>query len=224
MSETLPISVVLTTFNSEKFIKESLDSVFNQLLSPSEIIVVDNGSSDSTRDIVEGFQIPFFVQTEGKVGTSRNLGAEKTHSQFIKYLDGDDLLEPDALEVLYWEQKTSGAPYVYGQSLNFIDPSYVAKNSGSLAHVEKPLLTPMTLTSLVDRLVFDKYGFPESDNHSWNRWFVQATAGKMQVQTISTVVGKRRIHNDNISHQQDAKSELFKLIAQKLEKGSGNNG
>jgi len=53
---------------------------------------------------------------------------------------------------------------------------------------------------------------------------VQATAGKMQVQTISTVVGKRRIHNDNISHQQDAKSELFKLIAQKLEKGSGNNG
>lgn len=217
MTWKLPIAVVITTFNSEKFIKEAIDSVINQSKAPTEFIVVDNGSIDTTRDIVRSFGIPFFVQTEGKVGTSRNLGLAKTTSQFIKYLDADDWLESSALEQLYAGHLKTGAPYVYGQSQNFIDPTYNRNRAGFLAQVAEPITSPITLTSLVEREIFKVYGQPESDNYSWNRWLTLSLRQKISNGVIDQVVGYRRIHNENISHEHDAKFELFRLIAQKLE-------
>lgn len=223
MSNRLPVAVVITTFNSENFVKEAIESVINQSKLPAEIIVVDNGSSDATKHVVEKFGIPFIIQTEGKVGTSRNLGLAKTTSQFIKYLDGDDWLEPRALERLYAEHIKRGALYIYGQSQNIIDPSYTRNPEGFLAQVQMPIRSPIVLTSLVERSVFTSFGQPDSDNHSWNRWFTFAIKEKISISNVDEVVGYRRIHNENISHQKEAKLELFKLIAHKLEVEGGKS-
>ena len=211
-----PIALIVTTFNSEKFIAETLQSIFDQTLQPAEVIVVDNGSTDGTERIVTALNIPFHVQIEGRVGTSRNLGLSKVSSPLVKFQDGDDLMLPEALQALAKALSANNADYVYGKSTNFIDETYAATAQKSIAHSDIPIGTPTVLNSLMHRRIFDTYGRPEEDNHSWNRWFSEATSKGLVAVQIDEHVGRRRVHGDNVSLQADAKSELFNLLAERI--------
>ncbi len=218
MIDPVEIAVVITTFNSERFIGEAIESVVRQTLQPAEIVVIDNGSTDSTESMVATRNIPFYVQTDGHVGRSRNLGLQVTKSPLIKYLDGDDLLSPSALQDLWDGLSSQNGHYAYGKNTNFVDESYTVAKAKEIAHTETPVASGITLNSLMHRSVFETYGLPEEDNHSWNRWFVEATEKGMRSVLVEAVVGRRRIHDSNISHQEDAKTELFNLIAAKLQR------
>jgi len=217
MSNNLPVAVIITTYNSEKFVKDAIDSVLNQTKNPEEIIVIDNGSSDSTESLVREYGIRFESQTTGQVGESRNLGIKKSESQIIKFLDADDLLEPDALENLYNAHLSSPSELIYGQMLNFMDPTISDSKPENFLHMQTPFHTMTVLSALVPRELFLKYGFPEQDNHSWNRWYIRAQSKGLAVLRIDAVIGKRRIHKQNISHDVAAKAEMFKWIALKME-------
>ena len=218
MINNLPIAVIITTFNSERFINDAIQSVMRQSILPEEIIVIDNGSSDTTESIVKGLGISFQVQTTGQVGASRNLGIKLTKSPFIKFLDADDLLEINALELLYNASLASSSDFIYGKIINFVDPiiDNSKLNSKRFIHTQSPLYSMVTLSSLVAREVFTQYGLPESDNQSWNRWYIVARSKRMAISRIDAIIGKRRIHDSNISHDKTAKSELFNWIALKM--------
>ena len=217
------IAVVITTFNSDQFIIETVASVRAQTLQPAEIVVIDNGSTDKTEELVNSMGIPFFVQTEGRVGTSRNLGLAKTASPLIKFLDGDDLLLPDALEILCDGLESSQAPYVYGKSNNFTDVTYATTAATNIAHSDVPIASPTVLNSLMQRSIFETFGLPEEDNHSWNRWFSTAQSHGLIAHIVDAHVGLRRIHGANVSLQEDAKSEVFRLLAERIKQNRAKN-
>jgi len=210
------ICVIITTFNSEKFISSAIESVISQNIAPAEIVVVDNGSSDSTRSKVEDFGLPFFTQTKGRVGESRNFGLEKTISPFVKFLDADDLLKPKALEVLQGALKLDQFQFVYGQNLNFVDSTYPPVGNALFAHTDVPIFSPTPLNAMVRRDVFKVFGLPQEDNFSWVRWFTQINSKGLQVAKVQDIVAMRRIHSENISHTTNSKSELFKLIRNQI--------
>jgi len=214
------ICVVITTFNSEKFISSAIESVISQNVVPTEIVVVDNGSSDSTRAKVEDFGLPFFTQTTGRVGASRNFGLEKTASPFVKFLDADDLLKPKALETLQNALRLEQAQFVYGQNLNFIDSTYPPVGHGAYAHTDIPIFSPTPLNAMVHRDVFKEFGLPQGDNFSWVRWFTEVKSRGLQATKVHDIVAMRRIHSENISHTTNSKSELFKLIRNQIANGN----
>jgi len=212
----MSIALIITTFNSEKYLDEAINSALSQTRHPAELIVVDNGSVDATQSISERYGIPFFVQTAGLVGESRNLGVSITQSPFIKFLDGDDVLEKGALADLLAGHQVSGADLIYGQNVNFlnrVDENLDAKN---FAHTGKPIHSATVLNSLIPRETFHKYGLPDQDNHSWNRWIVNSKIAGLHMHKIQDVVGYRRIHDSNMSHAEVSKRELFELIASNL--------
>lgn len=223
MSHGIPIALILTTFNSENFLEDSIKSVFSQKLLPNEFIIIDNGSSDSTQSIANQHSIPFFVQRDGLVGESRNLGLIKTNSPLIKFLDGDDILADSALFDLHAGFQSSHADLVYGQNLNFVDRTESEENQKSFAHTSNPIHTAMVLNSLLTRLSFAKYGLPDQDNYSWNRWLTKAKNSGLNMHKIDELVGHRRIHDSNISHEESAKKELFNLIATNLKQKKTND-
>ena len=217
------ICVIITTFNSEKFISSAIESVLSQDIAVAELVVVDNGSNDSTRVIVENLGIPFFIQTSGKVGESRNLGLQKTDSTFVKFLDADDLLKPNALSSLRGSLASNQSLFVYGQNLNFVDSKYPPQGNSNFAHTDVPIFSPTPLNALVHRDVFSLFGLPEGDNFSWVRWFTNAKSKGLQVLKVDEVVGLRRIHSENISHNTNSKSELFKMIRDQISNGNNKN-
>ena len=98
------ISIVIPLYNKERFIKETLDSVFNQSFTDYEIIIVNDGSTDSSVVIVNAIEdqrITVLSNQNKGVSHARNFGISKANSDLIALLDGDDLWEPNHLENLY---------------------------------------------------------------------------------------------------------------------------
>lgn len=102
MKNTPLISVVIPLYNKEKTIEQSLRSVLQQKGCDFEVVVVDDGSTDSSVEQVQKIddaRIRFFSKVNGGPGSARNLGAEKAQGEWIVFLDADDELLPNALQI-----------------------------------------------------------------------------------------------------------------------------
>jgi glycosyltransferase involved in cell wall biosynthesis len=93
------VSVIVTTYNHERHIAATLQSVFTQTYPDYELIVVDDGSTDSTGARVSAFRdrLRLVRQENQGVAASRNTGIQQARGQLLAFLDGDDLWEPDKL-------------------------------------------------------------------------------------------------------------------------------
>lgn len=97
--ETPVFSVVIPVFNGERFLPEAIRSALSQSLPPLEVLVVDDGSTDGTRAVAEGFGEPVRVLAQPNAGPSaaRNRGARAARGEWVAFLDSDDRWEPGYL-------------------------------------------------------------------------------------------------------------------------------
>jgi glycosyltransferase involved in cell wall biosynthesis len=94
------ISVIIPTYNREKYIKSTVDSVLAQTYKNYEIIVVDDGSKDSTKQILNqyGDKIRYIYQVNAGVHTARNVGIKASKGDWIAFLDDDNIWLADKLQ------------------------------------------------------------------------------------------------------------------------------
>lgn len=95
------ISVIIPLYNKESVIKKTIDSILAQSYHDYEIIVVDDGSSDNSVEIVRGYKdsrVLLYSKKNGGPSSARNYGVQKSNGQWVLFLDADDTLFPDALE------------------------------------------------------------------------------------------------------------------------------
>jgi glycosyltransferase involved in cell wall biosynthesis len=93
------VSVVVTTYNQAAYIEQTLKSVFAQTYYPYEVIVVDDGSTDDTPARISAFgnNVIYIRQKNQGVASSRNTGIRQARGDYIAFLDGDDLWEPEKI-------------------------------------------------------------------------------------------------------------------------------
>lgn len=105
------VSVIIPAYNGDRYIGEAINSILSQTYRDYEIIVVDDGSTDSTRQVIEqyGSKIQYLSQTNQGVAASRNLGLTKAQGEYIAFLDQDDIFLSDKLasQVTLLEQNPS---------------------------------------------------------------------------------------------------------------------
>lgn len=96
------VSIIIPTYNSAKYLKEALDSALKQTYRNTEIIVVDDGSTDNTKEIladyVNGKKIKYLYKENGGLASARNWGIKKAIGKFISFLDADDLYSLNKVE------------------------------------------------------------------------------------------------------------------------------
>lgn len=100
------ISVVLPVYNVEKYLAKGIESVLNQTYKSIEIILVDDGSTDSSANICDEYRnkdsrIKVIHKKNGGLSDARNAGTEIATGKYITYIDSDDVVEPDYVEYLY---------------------------------------------------------------------------------------------------------------------------
>jgi len=99
MSDNYDISVVIPTYNRYEVLKRALFCVFSQTHLPFEVIVIDDGSTDKTQQIIQEFpNIKYFFQENAGVSSARNLGIKKASCEWIAFLDSDDEWHREKLE------------------------------------------------------------------------------------------------------------------------------
>ncbi|MCO5240632.1 MAG: glycosyltransferase family 2 protein [Chitinophagaceae bacterium] len=96
-------SIVIPLYNKEKSVRNTVQSVLDQTITNFELVVVNDGSTDKSRDIVSGIRdsrIRIIDKPNGGISSSRNKGIESARYQYVAFLDADDLWEPDFLETI----------------------------------------------------------------------------------------------------------------------------
>lgn len=85
------VSVIIPTFNSEQFIEQTIDSVFNQSYKDFELIVVDDGSTDGTDKIISRYKnrITYIRKKNEGISVARNMGITQTQGEYIAFIDHD---------------------------------------------------------------------------------------------------------------------------------------
>ena len=111
------ISIVFPFFQSDSFLKKAIDSVRNQAFQNWELLLINDGSTDDSKEIALSFQDPrirYFEQENKGVAAARNVGLANMKGDYFCFLDADDVLPTNSLSsrLLVFEQ----APY-----LNFVD-------------------------------------------------------------------------------------------------------
>lgn len=95
------ISVIVPIFNVENYLRQCIDSIINQTYSDLEIILIDDGSSDKSGEIVDSYNDPricIFHTANHGLSAARNLGIEKAHGEYLSFVDADDWIEPNLLQ------------------------------------------------------------------------------------------------------------------------------
>lgn len=156
MKSNPEISIIVPSFNEEKNIFRCLDSILNQTFTNFEVICVDDNSTDSTFDIINGYasqdsRVRAFRNTGKGVSSARNFGIEHSRAPYIGFVDSDDFIQPQMYEFLLrtikeneldmavcrYDKTTkfvekhfeySGRECTCGEFVDFFDANFIEKN------------------------------------------------------------------------------------------------
>ena len=104
---SIKVSIIIPVYNAERYINECLSSVQRQSLKEIEIICIDDGSTDTSKEIINSFQksdsrIKYYHQNNQGSGVARNYGIDVATGEYIAFLDSDDLYyDVSGLEKIY---------------------------------------------------------------------------------------------------------------------------
>lgn len=138
----LLFSIVIACYNQEEFVQEAVESALSQNIWNKEVIVVDDASSDRTADILKTFGDSIVLtqlRTNGGVATARNHGASLAKGEYLVFLDGDDVLMPQALEVYASLINTHHPKLMLGRCTKFygnLPQLNIANELSSIRYVE----------------------------------------------------------------------------------------
>ncbi|MFB7305444.1 bifunctional glycosyltransferase/CDP-glycerol:glycerophosphate glycerophosphotransferase [Heyndrickxia sporothermodurans] len=118
------ISVIVPIYNVEEFLEECLESLVNQTMRDFEVIMVDDGSTDSSKEIMKLYANKYSVfipvyKENGGLGHARNYGVSYASGEYLIFMDSDDYISNDAYEKLYSSAINSGSDIVIGNVRRF---------------------------------------------------------------------------------------------------------
>jgi glycosyltransferase involved in cell wall biosynthesis len=183
-SESL-VSVIIPTFNSGQYIKAALESVFNQTYKNIEVIVVDDGSTDNTRVVLEAFmkQIKYIYKENGGPASARNRGVKEAKGEFIAFLDADDMWLPEKIELQF-------GVFVKDQRIGLVSCNHhqidekgqILEESKHIHYLSQKVLFNVLLVknvvsggsnAIIKKECFDKVGLFDEHLHGtedWDMW------------------------------------------------------
>ena len=232
------VSVVIPVYNSGKFLEECLDSILAQTYQNIEIIAVDDGSTDSSPDILERYsdKISIISQKNQGLAYALNLGISKMKGKWFKWFSPDDVMYSNTIEILIGEAKNHPDNTILYSNWNIIDDTghtlreFHESNYNELSEFDfnLRLLDGQQInvnTTLIPAIFLKKYGIRELDEPvaiDYDFFLRSALLHDVRFHLISQPLVKYRIHSDQLSHKNISKtlnyiSEIKDEILMKLD-------
>ncbi len=220
------VSCIVPVFNGEPYIAETIESILGQTRAPLEIIVVDDGSTDGTREALGPFgdRIRLLTQENQGPSAARNHGLEESRGEFIAFLDADDLWIAQKLELQL--ERMAARPELdlcSGHIKSFWIPELDHERRQLENHPyyqSRALLSPCTI--LTRRDVFERVGRfdPDLRNGEDTDWFMRAMKLGIVIETLPTLLVHRRHHLTNLTRTTSPSTEaVLELLKRTLDRG-----
>ncbi len=213
------VSVVMPVRDGERYIGEALESILTQTPSPQEIVVVDDGSTDGTRRVLESFGAAIRVLSQPPTGqaAATNVGVAETSGELLAFLDADDIWTAGSLASRLARLAESDAPDgVFGRLEQFVSPDIPVPNRLRFRFDPDPPAVALPSSLLLRRSAFERVGpFDELLMTGANLdWQSRARSAGVHFVAIPDVVYRRRIHDKNvgITRRGDARRDLLTIV------------
>jgi glycosyltransferase involved in cell wall biosynthesis len=204
--------------NAEPYLGEAINSVLAQTLPPEEVIVVDDGSTDGTAVVAEGYGDPVHCvrQSPSGLGAALNRGLEHAHGDFMAWVDADDLWLPEK-QALQMRALTEDAQLdlVFGHVRHFHSPELTAGERSSIALPEGLRAGISRGAMLIRREALERVGRFDT---RWTLgdfldWYARAVDAGLRSAVLPEVVLSRRLHSDNSGiRERDSRSDYARAL------------
>lgn len=224
------VSTIIPAFNAEAYIGETLASALAQTHQDHEIIVVDDGSTDATADLVSSFgeRVRLIRQQNAGPAAARNNGARNSNGEWLAFLDADDLWSPMKLNAQLNRSAETGARLIYTNRENIGYTDHVSRyQSDGVDLLEGDVYEDLLLgnfitlsSALIDKNVFLQLeGFCEDREliavEDWDLWL--RTSACYAVALCSEPLVQYRFHQTGISRNvKSLKSNIINMLNREL--------
>lgn len=218
------ISVLIPAYNVRAFVAEAVNSVLAQTYSPAEIIVFDDGSSDDTYRVLQGFgdQITLLGPKRLGVVGAKNLLVSQAQYPWIAFHDADDIWTPDKLEKqVAFLQDNPQFDGCLALAKQFIEPGYSMPANFRKELLGEPTAQFFIPNLLTSREVYDSLeAFLMEDDicGSDSDWFVRAKDAGINFGVIDEVLYHRRWHGSNLSHQFQFNNNMLDILRRSVQR------
>jgi glycosyltransferase involved in cell wall biosynthesis len=212
------ISIVIPVYNCERYLAEAIQSVLDQTCSLTEIIVVDDGSTDGSAEVAGHYiqSIKYYYQSNAGVSGALNKGITMSSGSFLSFLDADDIWAPDKLERQMAAMDDPRLDMVFGQVEQFYSPE-LNKRQGAMRVM--PGYSKGTL--LIRRQSFFRVGLFGKHFHlgDFIEWYLRATELGLKSLMLPEVMMRRRIHAGNMGiRQHGQRADYLRILKASLDR------
>jgi glycosyltransferase involved in cell wall biosynthesis len=215
----MKISAVIPAYNCENYITEAINSIINQTVKVDEIIVVNDGSTDSTLQVLKAFgnQITVVDQLNKGICKSLNLAIKLSKGDYIAFLDADDIWEFDKIENQLMDiEKNPEYSIFVGAIRQFVSPEII---NHTYVFKEYPQKSYTKITCLASRKLFLNDGwFKEEERfNDFFEWIALMKSKNEKIYFSEKILGQRRIRPNSHSQSEEYYPSLLKFLKNRID-------
>lgn len=184
----MKVSVIVPAYNTKDYMEECLDSILNQTIDEIEILVVDDGSTDGTTDIIKEYEkkypekIKAFYKPNGGQAEARNVGLSHATGEYLGFVDSDDWIDPEMYLEMYDKAKSENADIVICDTTDHYADRQVYHHASQFE--DKFSVTPSACNKIFRREFVGNMIFPVG---IWYEDFEFTTKNLMKTENISVI-------------------------------------
>jgi len=217
------VSVVIPVYNHGRYLGEAIESILAQSYRPTELIVVDDGSTDDTAAVARRFEarVRYVCQQHSGAAAARNHGVELARGEYLSFLDADDLWLADKLaRQMAAFAHTPGLDMISGHIRHFYSPELDEAARRQLRVAAEVMPGPGPNTMLITKEAFDRVG-PFAT--TWQvaesiDWLNRAAEKGLAQEMLSDVVSMRRIHAGHLAAQRRSQVDYVRVLKATLDR------
>jgi glycosyltransferase involved in cell wall biosynthesis len=194
------VSVVVPCYNTERYIGEAIDSIIAQDCNSMQIVVIDDGSTDRSMEVVRRFgdRVECRSQPNAGISAARNAGIAMARGRYLAFLDADDIWTSTSLACRLVRLR-QGADCVFGGVEHFVSTDLSPEERDRFASIPAIMTGRLAGTMLIDRRAFLRVGLFDTSLKIGEMldWVARAEHARIASALIDDVVLRRRIHRNN---------------------------
>lgn len=219
------ISVIIPTYNYAKFLPKAIDSVLQQTYTNVEIIIIDDGSTDGTNDVIPSHaSIKYFYQENKGLSAARNAGIDRSQGMYLVFLDADDWLEKEGLAINYQLLKQHAELAFVSGNYNFlraktgeIEKIITEVNTDHYRHFLQCNYVGMHAAVMFQRWASELFRYDESLKACEDYDLYLRITRQYPVMHQQAVIATYYFHEAGLSHNYERMIEALSVIMKKQE-------
>jgi glycosyltransferase involved in cell wall biosynthesis len=222
-ADKIKISTIIPVYNAARYVGEAIESVLSQDFYENEIILINDGSSDNSVEVLTKYQSKarIFDRINRGPAVTLNEGINMAKGEFLTFLDADDRWLPGKLNLqLTAFQENDLLDCCFGHVQQFISPELSEEIKNKYLSQELPQPGYLRQTMMVKKRSFMKAGFFDENLRTGEfiDWYLRAKSVNLKMQMLPESVTERRIHDKSMGSNHDHDRQFASIMKQHLDR------